>query len=1204
MDDLLHQGIIAYKAGKRDEARNIFITAVKQSPDDELAWGWMYQVSVDDKERIYCLKQMLRINPKNEKAKQMLDTLAGQDFPFEPAQKNNVTPVAQTENTQKQSDTDLHALDANHWYIEGKQLCDLEDYEEAIRCFENALQLEPQYAYAWHEKAFCEENFGRTIDAIHSYKQVLEFADDEPGLIQSTVARLAELEKDQKPSINLKENIGSQNPQTDREITEQRADTTYQPGDVIGQKYEVHSVLGMGGFGVVYLVYDRQLALAVALKTFRDEFLTDKKIRELFQKEASVLVELERHPNLVRAYHVEEISGRFFIVMEYIAPNEQGINSLAGYLQDRPPELAQSLRWAIQICFGMEYVYSKGIRTHRDLKPENIMISQDGTAKITDFGLAGILDSLPAKSIKLTGNVGQFGKTQVGVGFGTPTHMPPEQFIDAASCDVRSDIYAFGVVLFQMASGGEPPFLATPPRDGTREETMRFRLEMQQLHNEAPVPRLNSPLFPIIQRCLEKKPDKRYQSFVQLRSDLEPILKQHNGEVINLPQLGELRVEELNSKGTSLYTLGRYEDAIRYFDQALEIDPRNVAVLSNKGNCLDSLGRYEEAIRYYDISLEIDPCNADALNNKGNCLKNLDRYEEAIRYYDKALEIDQRNVVVLSNKGNCLKILGQYEECLRYYDKALEIDPHYVFALNKKGDLFDSTGRYEEAIRYYDISLEIDPCNADALNNKSSCLNILGRYEEAISCFDQALEFDPNNVVTWYNKGNCLNKLGSYEESIHCYNRALEIDPRCVTALENKAASLGGLGYYEEAIRCCDKALGLDPRSVMALANKGTCLDCLGRYEDALHCFDHALELDPRNVLALGNKSASLTRLGFYEEAIRYCDKTLEIDPGNLVALDNKGASLDHLDRYEESIYCYEQALKIDPRNMIALGGKGICLNNLGRYEEAIRYYDKVLEIDPRNVNAIASKGNSLYSLARYEEATRYYDKVLEIDPRDEGALNNKGICLNSLGRYEESIRYYDKVLEIDPRGVSALNNKANSLGSLGRYEEAIRCCDKALEIDPGYLGSLFNKAFCLDSLGRKREAVQFYRQFLVIAPAQQVKQIEHAHQRIREIDEENEPSPDLFETNWIHNAPRTMIFSPRHEDAFAAFLCTRSLSEMRTLVKKYPFMTSGEFIHSIDQYINIIKNSNYKQIEESLYERLDGLKKSERNNNVLSTKP
>jgi len=622
------------------------------------------------------------------------------------------------------------------------------------------------------------------------------------------------------------------------------AGAIYQPGDVIGQKYEVHSILGMGGFGVVYLVYDRDSKNVYALKTFHDEFLSDAQTRDLFRKEANVLVELGRHPYLVRAYFVNEISGRLFIAMEYIAPNEQRINSLAGYLQNRPPDLAQSLRWAIQVCLGMEYAYSKSIRTHRDLKPENIMIAQDGTAKITDFGLAGILDALPANSARLTGNIGVFGKTQRGTVFGTPTHMPPEQFIDAASCDERSDIYAFGIVLFQMASDGEVPFLATAPRDGSQEEFMRFGLEMQQLHNEASVPRLDSHLFPIIQRCLEKQPDKRYQSFAQLRSDAEPMLKKQNGEVIKSPQLGELNAWELNSKGLSLSALGYDEDALHYYDQALEIEPRNVYAWNSKSNSLYRLGRYKEAILNCDKALELDPRFAAALNNKANSLDGLGRYEEAIHYYDKALEIDPRNVTTLSNKGDCLYKTGRYEEAIRYCDKALEIDPRHVLALLNKANSLDDLGRYEEAIRYFDKALDIDPRYTVAWNNKGISLNNLGRYKEALRCFDKALDIDPRYVLALNAKGNSLSALGHDEEALRCYDKALEMDPRYAVALYNKGVSLDNLGRYEEALHYYDKALEVDPRNVGALNNKGNRLNNLGRYEEALRCLVQALTIN------------------------------------------------------------------------------------------------------------------------------------------------------------------------------------------------------------------------------------------------------------------------------------------------------------------------------------------------------------------------
>jgi len=99
MDELLQQGITAYKAGKRDEARELFISAVKQNPDNERAWGWMYQASNNDQERIHCLKQVLRINPKNEKAKQLLGTLAGNDFPFEMSKKTTAPTQEQKYST-------------------------------------------------------------------------------------------------------------------------------------------------------------------------------------------------------------------------------------------------------------------------------------------------------------------------------------------------------------------------------------------------------------------------------------------------------------------------------------------------------------------------------------------------------------------------------------------------------------------------------------------------------------------------------------------------------------------------------------------------------------------------------------------------------------------------------------------------------------------------------------------------------------------------------------------------------------------------------------------------------------------------------------------------------------------------------------------------------------------------------------------------
>jgi len=418
--------------------------------------------------------------------------------------------------------------------------------------------------------------------------------------------------------------------------------------------------------------------------------------------------------------------------MEYIAPNEDGLNSLEGYLHRQPPDLAQSLRWAIQICHGMEYAYSKGLRVHRDLKPANIMITQDMTVKITDFGLAGVISESPA--MHATGLGALPGQTMLGAGFGTPTYMAPEQFKNASGCDERSDLYSFGIMLYQMGSGGQLPFPISKDAD--------WKL-MYRLHRESPVPHLDSPLFPILQHCLEKLPEKRYQTFKEIRKDLELLLKHQNGELIIPPQSKELEAWEWNNKGFSLDSMERYEEAIHCYDQSIELDPLDAVPWNNKGSILNLLGHYEDAISCLDKALEFDPRNVKAWNNKGFSLHNLGRYEEAILCFDKALEFNPRNVKSWTDKGGSLKLLGLYEDAICCLDKALELDPNLLFTWLIK----------------------------------ANCLNELTRYKESIHCYEQALELDPHYSSVLYEKALAEDKLGQRLDAARSYQQFLTLAP-------------------------------------------------------------------------------------------------------------------------------------------------------------------------------------------------------------------------------------------------------------------------------------------------------------------------------------------------------------------------------------------------------------------------------------------
>ena len=551
------------------------------------------------------------------------------------------------------------------------------------------------------------------------------------------------------------------------DVEEPEGSEYYQKGDVIGGNYQVLGIVGKGGFGIVYLVRSRQTSEVFALKTFRDELLADSGAREAFKKEALLWVNLERHPFVLAAMWVDEAFGRLFVTMEYLAPDAQGRVSLGDYFAGTtgPLEMNQTLKWAIQFCLGMEHAQAHGVRCHQDIKPANILITQDGTLKISDFGLAAAAETAGSQMTKRSGSW-VTGSSEAGFGLsliqaegklrcGTPGYMAPEVY-RCEGADIRSDIYSFGLVLWQMASGSQrPPFMGP-----WRGDMGRFLREIYEHQMAGTIPSTNTLLGVVVERCLKPNPSDRYGSFQELRGDLEPIWEQRTGRKFEIPQIGEKPAGFWSRKGTSLSQLGRHEEAIECFDKALAIDSGYLGAWGGKAVALDGLGRFNEAISHYDRALTIDPRNAIFWLNKGFPLGKLGRHEEAIACYDKALAIDPQKANAWGGKGNGLTQLGRYEEAIACYDKALAIDPRHAHVWNNKSNPLAALGRTEEAIRCYDKALATDPQYVDALLNKGLVLLGLGRHQEAISCYDQALAIDPRNANAWQNKANALEDLG------------------------------------------------------------------------------------------------------------------------------------------------------------------------------------------------------------------------------------------------------------------------------------------------------------------------------------------------------------------------------------------------------------------------------------------------------------
>ena len=530
---------------------------------------------------------------------------------------------------------------------------------------------------------------------------------------------------------------------------EKAARVEWKPGDVIGGKYEVRGTLGKGGFGVVYLVRSRQTGEVCALKTFRVEFLADGNARKAFKNEALLWVNLDEHPFILTARWVQEFSGRLFVQMDYVAPDKQGRVSLANHLAKAggPLDPNQVLEWAIQFCLGMEHANAHGIKCHRDIKPANILITQDGTLKITDFGLAAAAEAAGRGAAGQSGSV-VTGSAENGFGFsllqangrvcGTPGYIPPEIY-RSEPADVRSDIYSFGLVLWQMATGSEiPPFVV--PYRGDMEAFLHGVYEQQMAVR---LPRISRPLWPVVKRCLRPKPTKRYRDFGELRDDLTSIFRKWTGRTVRVPEAGERNATFWNNKGWSLTALGRDEEAIGCYDKALEIDPRYADAWNNKGLALGHLGRHEEAIGCFDKAIAIDPRRVQAWNNKGLALGHPGRHEEAIGCFDKALTIDPQLSPTWNNKGRALYLLGRREEAISCYDKAIAIDPQLSAPWNGKGMALGALGRHEEAIGCYDKALEIDPRSADAWRGKALAEDATGKSSAAIRSYRRFIEMAP-----------------------------------------------------------------------------------------------------------------------------------------------------------------------------------------------------------------------------------------------------------------------------------------------------------------------------------------------------------------------------------------------------------------------------------------------------------------------------
>ena len=522
----------------------------------------------------------------------------------------------------------------------------------------------------------------------------------------------------QKPTITFAKGSRGERTLTQTVGSETRGELTdkvnWEVGDVIDGKFEVLELVGRGGMGVVYRVHHKEWKLEMAVKMPLTYLVSDAASKARFIREAQTWVDLGLHPNIVQCWYVREFGGVPRVFMDYVDGG-----SLKDWIKEKkvkPGEWDKIFDLIIQASDGLGYAHERGVEVHRDVKPGNLLLTSKGDLLVTDFGIvkrAGTkeIESSGSLSSRHSSNNREHTITATGSELGTPEYGAPEQWGGAKHADRRADIYALGVILFEL-SCGRRPF-----DDGSHSEPVHVIIG-RHLSSKAPDPRTFNPEVPealaqIIVGCLEKDPAKRPSSMLDLRNELTHAHREILGKNYRrmIPQAADLRSDALNNRAVSFLDLDREKDAFFSWDEALKLDAYHPESLYNRsllqwrackitdGDVVRQLaeakhvtrrssiylgfihlerGAADEAEQEFLYALEDQELanNASLWRALGDAQLAQTKYPEAVSSYQNALDFGPRDFESLERRALAhrrtraideRRILYRWQRCNRYF---------------------------------------------------------------------------------------------------------------------------------------------------------------------------------------------------------------------------------------------------------------------------------------------------------------------------------------------------------------------------------------------------------------------------------------------------------------------------------------------------------------------------------------------------------